>query len=293
MPDEEGLVTDARTAWNWVKERSADQKVMIMGQSLGTGVAAQLTEELMLEGESTSALEAVDDSSDSRLLSSLPPGNPPSVLAMIAPYASLRSQLSTFKIVGIFPVLGPISSFPGINRLFDYVLKTQFSTASVFDRLFSSSYANKTAPSTPSIIMTHATDDNVIPFSNSELLFEALVNRELFEKVGKRPFGDGTPASPANYSVEKRGPAGEKEFEVMREWTKLRDAGWKQIVQEVEIEKFGKVSTFEVGSGESGKKFDGNVGEVATVTLVRTENGGHNEVGEGAIDVIALMSQFN
>lgn len=51
VPTEAGLVKDARAAWDWIKARSGDQKVMVMGQSLGTGVAAKLTEDLVLEGE--------------------------------------------------------------------------------------------------------------------------------------------------------------------------------------------------------------------------------------------------
>lgn len=209
---------------------------------------------------------------------------------MIAPYASIRSQLATFKIVGIFPVLGPIAQFPLANRLFDYTLQTQFPSASVFSRLFSSTYDSKSPAKLPHIILSHATDDNVIPFSNSELLFETLLNRELSSKVGKRPFGDGTPSSPVEFSTLVRGPKGEKEYEEMRKWTLARDAEKAKIVKEMDIDRFAKVQTFSIGSAESGKKFEGDGWEdVATVTLIRSHKGGHNGVGDGTMDIFAEM----
>jgi len=41
-PSEEGLRTDALTAWNWLRERHAAQDIILVGQSLGGGVAIGL-----------------------------------------------------------------------------------------------------------------------------------------------------------------------------------------------------------------------------------------------------------
>ena len=56
-PSEEGLITDARTVWDYVqhtlssqKGKGAPQEVVLIGQSLGTGVVAGLAGQLAKEG---------------------------------------------------------------------------------------------------------------------------------------------------------------------------------------------------------------------------------------------------
>lgn len=51
-PSEEGLLTDARAAWDWLtKEKGVeDGRISVMGQSLGTGVSAGLVGRLADEG---------------------------------------------------------------------------------------------------------------------------------------------------------------------------------------------------------------------------------------------------
>jgi abhydrolase domain-containing protein 12 len=51
-PSPEGLALDARAAWNWLLKRGAKPKdIVIMGHSIGTGVAARLAADLAAEGE--------------------------------------------------------------------------------------------------------------------------------------------------------------------------------------------------------------------------------------------------
>lgn len=50
-PSEAGLVRDARAAWDWLISRGAkEEDVLLMGHSLGTGVASQLVSQLDAEG---------------------------------------------------------------------------------------------------------------------------------------------------------------------------------------------------------------------------------------------------
>jgi fermentation-respiration switch protein FrsA (DUF1100 family) len=44
-PSEAGLLTDARTAWDWLATRVPAEQVIIYGESLGTGVAVHLASE--------------------------------------------------------------------------------------------------------------------------------------------------------------------------------------------------------------------------------------------------------
>jgi len=49
-PSEEGLTRDARAAWDWLVNNGAEQEdILIVGHSLGTGVAMQLGAELSLD----------------------------------------------------------------------------------------------------------------------------------------------------------------------------------------------------------------------------------------------------
>lgn len=56
MPSQAGLITDARTAWDWVAERAgkngkAEDNIVVVGHSLGTGVTSALAGQLADEGE--------------------------------------------------------------------------------------------------------------------------------------------------------------------------------------------------------------------------------------------------
>lgn len=53
VPSQDGVVLDARTAWDWIAERielggagPAHEQIILLGHSLGTGVACALTAEL-------------------------------------------------------------------------------------------------------------------------------------------------------------------------------------------------------------------------------------------------------
>lgn len=53
-PSEQGLITDARAAFDWLTQRGATaHDIVLMGQSLGTGVVAGLAAQLAEEGRSS------------------------------------------------------------------------------------------------------------------------------------------------------------------------------------------------------------------------------------------------
>ena len=60
VPGEEGLVIDARSAFDWVVEKGTKKEdVLLVGMSLGTGVASALSAQLSDEGERTTATRTV------------------------------------------------------------------------------------------------------------------------------------------------------------------------------------------------------------------------------------------
>ncbi|KAK0561195.1 hypothetical protein OC861_005931 [Tilletia horrida] len=168
-PSEEGLVKDAWAAWDWVtssKQNSnaklghaADsggigRDVILMGQSMGTGVASRL------------ALELTEA------------GSPPQAVVLIAPYASLRSLVLDYQLGGIIPVMGPLKRMPGIDSLIDNYLITHFNSTSALHKLYFDTKVATPRP-VPHLVLIHATKDDVIPFHHSERLFDALTTAEL------------------------------------------------------------------------------------------------------------------
>ncbi|CAD6888548.1 unnamed protein product [Tilletia controversa] len=163
-PSEAGLGRDARAAWDWVvqntagdsdadREFAAGARIVLMGQSLGTGVASRL------------ALEVTNE------------GHPPQALVLIAPYASLRSLVLDYRLGGMIPVMGPLKRMPGIDALIDNYLITQFNSTDALSKLYFGTRSKDSRP-VPHLVLTHATSDDVIPFRHSEHLFDTLEKAE-------------------------------------------------------------------------------------------------------------------
>lgn len=55
-PTEEGVNLDARTSWQWLVDNGANPRdIVVMGHSLGTGIATKLVTQLQSEGTLFSA----------------------------------------------------------------------------------------------------------------------------------------------------------------------------------------------------------------------------------------------
>ncbi|RKP07892.1 Alpha/Beta hydrolase protein, partial [Thamnocephalis sphaerospora] len=81
-PSEAGLVEDAHTAWRWLQHRGvAAEKITVLGHSLGTGVAVQLTAKLSTAG------------------------SPPRALILKAPFTSVPEVAFEFPVFKYLPLL--------------------------------------------------------------------------------------------------------------------------------------------------------------------------------------------
>ncbi|KAF8583341.1 alpha/beta-hydrolase [Ramaria rubella] len=139
-PSEEGLLRDALAAWTWIIDHGADPAdIVLVGQSLGTGVAAKLAQKLVAENAN------------------------PRGLVLVAPYSSLPTLLETYNLGGWIPLLKPLQSIPFAQGFILRFLKTRFDTRSVLPTI-------KT-----DIILVHAEDDFDIPSSHSTDLFDTLL----------------------------------------------------------------------------------------------------------------------
>lgn len=101
-PSEAGLTLDARAAWDWLRESGAPaESVLVVGNSLGTGVAVQFVSTLEAEqlgrdeqGFEESALER------------------PRGVVLLAPFSNVETLLDTYYIAGLVPLLAPLRTFP-------------------------------------------------------------------------------------------------------------------------------------------------------------------------------------
>ena len=86
-PSNEGLVSDAYTAWQWLLERGAKpEDIVVVGHSLGTGISGQLMRRLAQDGVA------------------------PRGVALLAPFTSVLALSETYTLFG-FPLLQPLQMF--------------------------------------------------------------------------------------------------------------------------------------------------------------------------------------
>jgi abhydrolase domain-containing protein 12 len=101
-PSEVGLTLDARAAWDWLRERGASpESVLVVGNSLGTGVAVQLVAALQADQPNG------DDLRETESAREMPRG-----LVLLAPFSNVETLLDTYYIAGLVPLLAPLRIFP-------------------------------------------------------------------------------------------------------------------------------------------------------------------------------------
>lgn len=268
-PSEDGLVNDAMAAWDWVQaKRSAckgstllpGEGVVFVGQSLGTGVGSKTVRRLT---------EA---------------GTPPQALVLVAPYLSLRKIVAGYRIGGVIPILAPAMYIPYANSFLDWGLNTIFAQDKALPAIYAGLYDKSRGvdqsgqegsgggKNWPHLVMSHATDDEVIPYYHGEGLFEAiaqvLVDRRKRDKTLSQPAVDATSEADAAEQLQMAGLA---------KRLLAHDLVTSGGVQTRLVPHWARIERLFVG---------GSDGRGASVTLVRTESGGHNTVGEGIVDIV-------
>ncbi|WWD07240.1 hypothetical protein V865_005337 [Kwoniella europaea PYCC6329] len=148
-PTEDGLIIDARTAYDFVAtsltksgltQEEIQDKIILAGQSLGTGVVSGLAGQLASEGIK------------------------PRALVLIAPFSSLTELIVSYRLLKVVPLLGPLAVFPAAQRFFQTFLLHPFNSLKALEQT-----------SSPTLIL-HAINDNTIPYSHSARLFSSLLH---------------------------------------------------------------------------------------------------------------------
>lgn len=126
--------------------RIPPERIVIIGQSLGSAVATAVAEHLALE-------DAVEFRS----------------LILCAAFSDVATLMSTYAVGGLVPILSPLRPYPFLNQFFAKRIQERWIT---FERLANLVRKSKNI----NIHLIHATNDYDIPWSHSDTLFYAAAN---------------------------------------------------------------------------------------------------------------------
>jgi len=148
-PNEAGVILDGLTALNWVLDTAGvdPSRVLLVAQSLGTGIAMGVAEEYHEQN----------------------PGKPLAGIVTIASFTSLRRLVLNYRMGGYIPLLGLLNLIPKVGDWFvRNFLRASFDSAERMKRLA------RTMKFT--ITLVHATNDWEISYLHSRELFRIACN---------------------------------------------------------------------------------------------------------------------
>ncbi|KAK0725216.1 Alpha/Beta hydrolase protein [Lasiosphaeris hirsuta] len=151
-PTEQGLILDATAAVRWAMDAAGvrPDRIVLLGQSLGTAVASGVTEYFARE-------EGVDFAG----------------VILVSGFSSLPAMLSGYAIAGLVPILAPFKAWPWLlKQLMRRVVDKWAST----DRLRETVRAVKARGGRLRLHLVHAVNDKDIPCHEDDKLFAAAVN---------------------------------------------------------------------------------------------------------------------
>ncbi|TVY55881.1 Monoacylglycerol lipase ABHD12 [Lachnellula suecica] len=174
FPTEAGIITDGVAAVEWALQvvKIPSDRIVILGQSLGTAVTSAVVEHYAIKGVNFAGV------------------------VLVAGFTSLAELLPGYSIGGYLPVLSPLKSTPALLDLFSSQLVDKWPSAI---RLANFVRLSKRVR----LFLIHAKDDYEIPWSHAEGLFIAAANAttdegmdlELLQKMKARntvDMGDGS-----------------------------------------------------------------------------------------------------
>lgn len=151
-PSEVGLISDGVALVEWAINvaRIPPERIVLLGQSLGTAVTSGVAEHYILQGVEFAGI------------------------VLVAGFSDLPTMLTEYRIGGIIPVLAPFRAWPALLRLFSRFVVDKWHSS---ERLANIVRHTKTRLR---LNLIHAKSDGDIPWTEDNKLFKAAV----LEKVG-------------------------------------------------------------------------------------------------------------
>jgi len=154
FPTEEGIIIDGIAAIEWAIQvaKLPPERIVIVGQSLGTAVTTAVAEHYAKQGTEFAGI------------------------ILIAGFTDLPSLLTSYSIAGWVPILSPLRPYPRIQKwLTSYVVDKWPSAIRLANFVRISKKVR--------LIIIHAKDDYEIPWFQSEGLFAAAANATTEEGI--------------------------------------------------------------------------------------------------------------
>ncbi|KAI8073682.1 Alpha/Beta hydrolase protein, partial [Thamnidium elegans] len=141
-PSESGLRLDAQATLSWLNYRNVpNSRIILIGHSLGTGVATTLAYDMTLSD------------------------NPAKGLILKAGYSSMATLIFEYNVVPYFPILSPLKRIPELEQWLLSKLNHKFDSLSKIEHV--------TCP----LLIIYGATDMEIPIQNSHRLFVRAVSR--------------------------------------------------------------------------------------------------------------------
>lgn len=152
-PTEEGLILDGIATVNWALTVAhvAPERIVIVGQSLGTAVAVAVAEHFATKSH-------IDFAG----------------IVLVAGFSDLPTVMMTYKAGGILPALSPLRPYPKIQSFFARRIKDTWPTSTRLGNLVRNSRRIDLA-------LIHSKNDPDIPWSHCDTLFYAAANATSIE----------------------------------------------------------------------------------------------------------------
>lgn len=180
-PTEQGLILDARAAVDWATQVACipPERIVLLGHSLGTAVAAATAAEYCCTSEAEAGCCSSDDGTepnrdgddDHETRVTTKPMEFAGII-LVAAFSSLPTMLSGYAIAGWIPVLRPLSYWPWLLGKIISRIVDKWPSAERLTRLTRSA---KTAGRRLNLTLIHARDDWDIPYHEDDELFKGAV----------------------------------------------------------------------------------------------------------------------
>jgi len=146
-PTENGLITDGIAAVDWAMNvaKIPSDRIVILGQSLGTAVVSAVAEHYALRGTDFAGV------------------------VLISGFTDMSTLLTSYSIAGWIPILSPLRPYPPLQKFFSSYVYDQWPSST---RLANFVRASKRVR----LFIVHAKDDYEIPWHHSDGLFIAAAN---------------------------------------------------------------------------------------------------------------------
>ncbi|EME89081.1 uncharacterized protein MYCFIDRAFT_26712 [Pseudocercospora fijiensis CIRAD86] len=174
-PHEAGLITDGITLVKWILDvaKIPPERVVILGQSLGTAVSTAVALHFLDPGNELLPRETRELSSLARDSDQIKPMMFAGIV-LAAPFSSVPTLLLTYRIGGLLPLLLPLRPVPWFANLLTSQMVDKWETA---ERLTAYYHLSAGAPQLGSLQIVHALDDADIPYHQTEMICRRILDK--------------------------------------------------------------------------------------------------------------------